>query len=364
VVPEVQANGEQQRSALDPARDFMRMLRLSGLDNDAMTDDQRDAFINMAENLGIDAGEAEDMVDLYLEEVEEQAAPSLPKPIAVAAPKKVSPKSSPSAAANAPVVSMPTINPAADRVQFPNFVSGAGAEMLLVPSGTFQMGSEARDAAPNEGPVAQVTVSRFYLSRHPITNAQYEMFDPDHVRKRVPGTGDHHPVVYVSSADAMKFCQWLSARDRRHYRLPTEAEWEYAARGSDRRRYPWGDQEGRGDLANFADCNTVFAWSARDIDDGFPESSPVGSFPLGASPFGMEDMAGNVWEWCSDFAEAYKSKPRVNPRGPLSGSHRIYRGGSWKSRFHSLRATTRGSNVPTYSCNDLGFRIVCQCEPG
>src|SRR5262249_44692589 len=151
----------------------------------------------------IDAGEAEDMVDLYLEEVDEQATPPPPKPIAVAPPKKVNPKSSPSAT-SAAVVSMPSIDPAADRAQFPNFLSAVGTEMLLVPSGTFQMGSEAQDAAPNEGPITQVTLCRFYLSRHLITNAQYEMFDPDHVRKRAPGTGDHHPVVYVSSADAMK----------------------------------------------------------------------------------------------------------------------------------------------------------------
>jgi formylglycine-generating enzyme required for sulfatase activity len=344
---------------LDPTKDFMRMLRLSGLDNEAMTDDQRDAFINMAENLGIDAGEAEDMVDVYLDEIDDAAAPPPPppKPVAVVVPKKATPVNG-----SASATIMPTINPAADRAMFSNFISGIGVEMLLVPSGAFQMGCDARDAAPNERPVTQVTLTRYYLSRYLITNAQYELFDPDHIRRRAPGSGENHPVVYVSSADAMKFCQWLSARDKRRYRLPTEAEWEYAARGNDGRRYPWGDQEGRGDLANFADSNTVFAWSARDINDGFPESSPVGSFPRGVSPFGMEDMAGNVWEWCSDFVEPYKGKPKVNPRGPLSGAQRIYRGGSWKSRFQSLRATTRGSNVPTFSCNDLGFRIACECD--
>jgi formylglycine-generating enzyme required for sulfatase activity len=224
------------------------------------------------------------------------------------------------------------------------------------------MWREARDAAPNERPVALVTVSRFYLSRHPITNAQYERFDPNHVRKRTAGAGDEHPVVYVSSDEAMTFCQWLSTREKRRFRLPTEAEWEYAARSNDGRKYPWGNHDGRGDLGNFADRNTGFAWSDRKIDDGFAESSPIGSFPHGASPFGMEDMAGNVWEWCLDFMEPYKAKPRVNPRGPNSGMKRVYRGGSWKSRFNSLRATTRRANVPSFSCNDLGFRIVCECE--
>jgi formylglycine-generating enzyme required for sulfatase activity len=115
-------------------------------------------------------------------------------------------------------------------------------------------------------------------------------------------------------------------------------------------------------LANFADRNTVFAWSDREIDDGYPESSPVGAFPLGASPFGIEDMAGNVWEWCLDYYEAYRGTSRTNPRGPTSGSKRVYRGGSWKSRFSSLRTTVRGANAPSFSCNDLGFRIVCECD--
>jgi formylglycine-generating enzyme required for sulfatase activity len=205
-------------------------------------------------------------------------------------------------------------------------------------------------------------VSRFYMSRHLVTNAEYEQFDPSHKRKRAAGAGDRHPVVYVTSLDAIKFCQSLSTRERKKYRLPTEAEWEYAARGADGRKYPWGNHDQRGDLANFADRNTVFAWSDREIDDGYPESSPVGAFPFGASPFGMEDMAGNVWEWCLDFLEPYRGTPKVNPRGPTAGAKRVYRGGSWKSRFNSLRATARGSNVPNYSCNDLGFRVVGECD--
>ena len=162
--------------------------------------------------------------------------------------------------------------------------------------------------------------------------------------------------------DAVKFCQWLSTRERRKYRLPTEAEWEYAAKGNDGRKFPWGNYDGRGDLANFADRNTVFAWSDRDIDDGYPESSPVGAFPLGASPFGIEDMAGNVWEWCLDYYELYRPGPKVNSRGPTGGTKRVHRGGSWKSRFSSLRTTVRSSNVPGFSCNDLGFRVVCECD--
>jgi formylglycine-generating enzyme required for sulfatase activity len=359
---EVTAVAGNNSSPLDSEEDFMRMLRLSGLGFDEMTDDQRDAFVNMAENLGIEPGDAEDMVDRYLEEIEEQAASPPPKLVARVTPKPdVFPAQTAAAAVSAPIAES-SMDVAAERARYSNFTSSIGAEMLFVPSGVFKMGSEAVDAGPNERPITQVTLTRYYLSRHPITTAQYEMFDPNHVRKRIPGTGDRNPVVYVSSGDAIKFCQWLSSRDRRRYRLPSEAEWEYAARGTDGRKYPWGNQDGRGDLANFADRNTVFAWSDREIDDGHAESSPVGAFPLGASPFGMEDMAGNVWEWCLDFLENYRGTPKIDPRGAISGTKQIYRGGSWKSRFNSLRATTRGANVPNYSCNDLGFRIVCECD--
>ena len=188
-----EAAAAEKSVKLDPKEDFMRMLRLSGLDGDDMTDDQRDAFVNMGENLGIEPGDAEDLVDLYLEEIEEKPAPPPSKPVVVVAPK------APTASANGaagPAPKNPTpIDVAAERARFPNFTSGIGAELLLVPSGVFQMGSEAGDAAPNERPITPVTLSRYYLSRHPITNAQYELFDPSHARKRAPGAGERHPVV-------------------------------------------------------------------------------------------------------------------------------------------------------------------------
>jgi formylglycine-generating enzyme required for sulfatase activity len=354
----------RRRGSLNPKDDFLRMLRLSGLDGLSMTDDQRDAFVNMGENLGIEPGEAEDLIDVYLDEadahaeaVESAPASPPPAPVQTAVAKTEEPSEK-----DEELEPEFEINEAAERSQFINFQNSIGSEMIFIPSGQFVMGSEAPDAAPNERPLTRVTLSRFYLSRYPVMNVEYEMFDPSHARKRPAGSGDQHPVVYVSSLDAIKFCQWLSTRERKKYRLPTEAEWEYAARGKTGRKYPWGNYDRRGDLGNFADKNTVFPWSDREIDDGFPESSPVGSFPLGASPFGIEDMAGNVWEWCQDFFEAYRGASKINPRGPTAGSKRVHRGGSWKSRFHNLRATARGSNVPNFSCNDIGFRIACECE--
>src|SRR5712691_1087691 len=212
----------------NPQEEFLRMLRLSALDSFGMTDDQRDAFINMAESLGIDPGEAEDLVDLYLEEadaISEQAA--APKPIRIETGRSDAREA---LSAKMPDAAHLELNPAMERVRYSNFKNSLGNEILFIPSGEFVMGSEMFDASPNERPLAKVAVSRFYLSRHLITNAAYEQFDPSHARKRMPGAGDRHPVVHVSSLDAIKFCQWLSTRERKKYRLPTEAEWEYAAR--------------------------------------------------------------------------------------------------------------------------------------
>ena len=349
-------------SVATPREDFLRMLKLSNLDSFSMGDGQRDTFIDMAENLGLDPGEAEDLVDLYLEEADEKSLASR-TPAPTAAPK-VEAKSAPAPAHVEEKSAAPKIefNPDLERSRYGNFTNTLGGQMIFAPSAEFAMGSEIEEAAPNERPVHQVTVSRFYISRYLITNADYEQFDRAHKARRAAGAGDRHPVLYVTYLDATKLCQWLSTRERCKYRLPTEAEWEYAAKGNDRRKYPWGNHDRRGDLANFADKNTVFAWSDREIDDGYPESSPVGAFPLGASPFGIEDMAGNVWEWCLDYYDLYRPGPKTNPRGPATGTKRVHRGGSWKSRFSSLRTTVRGSNVPGFSCNDLGFRIVCECN--
>ncbi|MGA3172385.1 MAG: formylglycine-generating enzyme family protein [Chthoniobacteraceae bacterium] len=360
----------------DPRTEFARLIRLSGLNEDDMTDDQRDALCNMGENLGLTGGEAEDAIDAYLEEVS-GLSPD-PRSNVATAPVRRAPAAQPPPA---PVVKKPSeqhqtprileamhaerfspLSRDLERQKHPRFTSSIGAEMLFIPSGTIMMGSNAEGAAPNEQPLSKTNISCFYISRFPITNALFEQFDAAHRSKRPGWADENHPAVYVSSVEAIKFCEWLSRHDGKKYRLPTEAEWEYAARGTDGRTFPWGEKLNRGDLANFADCNTTFPWRDAEINDGFAETAPVGKFPRGASPFGAEDMAGNVWEWCLDFYEPYKGKERTNPRSGLTVGRRIYRGGSWKSRASSLRTTTRNFNIPEYSANDVGFRIVCECQ--
>jgi len=356
--------------------EFRRLLRLSGLNDDDMTDDQRDALCNMGENLGLTGGQAEDLIDEYLEEVSgipltvpsaSSSTATLPPPVArpaVTTPAKAAePKASVATSAEQEALfNIPPLRRVEEREKFPNFVNSVGQEMLLITSGVFMMGSDAPGAAPAEQPISRVLVNCFHMSRFPITNAQYEQFDPSHRAKRAPWSNDRHPVVYVNCQEAARFCEWLSAKEKRRYRLPTEAEWEYAARGADGRSFPWGEKLNSGSLANFADANTNFAWSAMDIDDGYAQTSPVGSYPKGASPFGIEDLSGNVWEWCNDFYEKYTGRDRINARNSTKGTQRIYRGGSWKSRVSSLRASTRGWNLPNYSSNDVGFRIICECD--
>ncbi|MCX6968445.1 MAG: formylglycine-generating enzyme family protein [Verrucomicrobia bacterium] len=343
-------SGTASPASSDPRSEFLRMLRLSALSE--ITDDQRDAFCNMGETLGLSGGDAEDIIDDYLEE--KMKASVTTRPTTRLLEKKAALHSADGAPPS-------PLQRAEEKKAFPNFISSAEIPMLLVPTGVFVMGSNDPEAAPIERPPTKTRVSVFYLSRWPITNAQYELFDPAHRSKRAPRAGDNHPVVYVSHTEASRFCAWLSQCDKRKYRLPTEAEWEYAARGMDGRKFPWGNRLDANDLANFADANKNLPWSERTINCGFAETSPVGSFPRGVGPFGMEDMAGNVWEWCLDCLAPYPGRERSNPRGPLEGLKQIYRGGSWKSRIASLRTSNRATNAPAYSANDVGFRVLCEC---
>jgi formylglycine-generating enzyme required for sulfatase activity len=351
------------RTVVTPEQDFHRILTLSGLNLADATPLVREIFVTIGENLGIRLERAEHLLEHYLDHQESDgvSAPAPHPPIKVPAQvSQVTPAApaEPTAPARRVPMAPGKINPS----RLPaGYINPTGSQMMLIPGGEFVMGSDASDAGPDEQPLTPVTLSEFYLSRFPVTNAEYEQFDPSHKQKRMKGAGDDHPVVSVTSLEAMKYCQWLGQKDWKTYRLPTEAEWEFAARGTDGRKYPWGNHDRRGGFANFADASTGFAWRDPQVNDGYPETSPVGAFPGGASFFGIEDMAGNVWEWCLDFYKPLSGSATRNPRGAAAGAKRVYRGGSWKSRFSNLRATARNSNAANYSCNDVGFRIVCEC---
>lgn len=225
-------------------------------------------------------------------------------------------------------------------------VRDAGAEMVLVPAGPFKMGERRRE----------VYLDAFYVDRCPVTNAQFAVFVKvtgyrpvetgehrflAHWRAgQVPEALEDHPVVYVSWEDARAYAAWAGKR------LPTEAEWEKAARGVDGRKYPWGKED-----------------PARRLAGAKRGTTKVGSFPAAASPYGALDMVGNVWEWCEDvddpafYEDGPSRNPRFAPRGAADAA-RVMRGGSWVYGPRSLRTTSRTSFEPHYRFAGGGFRCV------
>ncbi len=237
--------------------------------------------------------------------------------------------------------------------------------MVKVPAGEFTMGSSNGD--DDEKPVHQIYLDEYYIDKYEVTNRQYKRFcdatgrsypeDPDflgmadYIRTRLG-----YPVVNVSWNDAKAYCEWAGKR------LPTEAEWEKAARGTDAREYPWGNglPSAGGFYRSNYDCYDGKDGSDHSIykRDGYEYTAPVGSFPRGASPSGCADMAGNVWEWCNDWydSEYYGSSASNNPTGPSLGSARIIRGGSWNDYAGNLRCANRLYYEPSYRYYYLGFR--------
>lgn len=225
-----------------------------------------------------------------------------------------------------------------------------GMQFVRIPYGSFVMGDKR---IPNASP-HRVDLDSFWVSIYETTNRDFEQF-----RKRVrpvESRGDKQPVTRVSWKEASDFCGWLSKREGKHYRLPTEAEWEYAARGGIAGAdYPWGNEKWEG-RARFGEVTTV----------------DVGAYTPNA--FGLFDMAGNVAEWVSDWEATgyYKRSPRKNPKGAKQGKFRILRGGSfsllegevWLRQLGATKPITNLNHPDDQNWDGSGFRVVCDDRPG
>ncbi len=218
-----------------------------------------------------------------------------------------------------------------------------GSVLIEIPAGSFTMGSDDGDG--DEKPVHTVYLDKYYIGKYEVTVGQFRKFC-NATGRTMPeqpswNNRNDHPVVNVTWHDAKAYCDWAGLR------LPTEAEWEKAARGTDGRKYPWG--------------NTWDAGKCNSYEDGdYTNTSPVGSFPSGVSPYGCHDMAGNVWEWCNDWygENYYGSSPSNNPTGPSFGDLRVLRGGSWDNIASNCRSAYRGRNYPGIRNDNIGFRVA------
>jgi len=226
--------------------------------------------------------------------------------------------------------------------------------MIYVEGGSFTMGGREEDSPDNERPSHLVQISSFYIDTYPVTNQDYREFvncmdqvTPVHwQRGTYPAGMARHPVVNVSYHDAKAYAEWMGAR------LPTEAEWEMAARGDDERLYPWGNRFVDGERCN---SNNMVGTTL-----------PVDEFPLGRSPYGVWDMSGNVYEWCGDYYEEnyYSFSPAVNPKGPEGGQERVIRGGFFGETRPNVRTTHRSSAQETHTRETVGFRLAVAYQSG
>ncbi|MGB8645745.1 MAG: bifunctional serine/threonine-protein kinase/formylglycine-generating enzyme family protein [Anaerolineae bacterium] len=227
---------------------------------------------------------------------------------------------------------------------------GVTLELVRVPAGEFLMGSKAdMQVSSDEKPQHKVYLDEYLIGKYPVTVAQFAAFVQATGHKVAVGDAQHkanHPVVNVSWDDVVAFCKWASQVTGRAVRLSTEAEWEKAARGTDGRIYPWG---------NTFDQNLLNSAEGRKRD-----TTLVGSYPKGVSPYGALDMAGNVWEWCADWfaKDYYENSPAQNPTGPNVGSYRVVRGGSFDFLQYGARCALRGNSDPGNLDNSLGFRVA------
>ena len=239
-----------------------------------------------------------------------------------------------------------------------------GMTMVYVPAGEFLMGSPEGVGEDEEHPQHTVYLDACWIDQTEVTNAMYARCVADggcteprsresYTRDSYYGNPDYdeYPVISVTWHQAEAYCQWAGRE------LPTEAQWEKAARGTDGRTYPWGNEPPAGNLVNFADKNTDYDWSNKAIDDGYEDTAPVGTYPDGASTYSALDMAGNVLEWVADWYGDYPSGSVSNPTGPTIGESRVLRGGSWNNLVSDIRSAFRSRSVPGDASGiNFGFR--------
>ncbi len=243
-----------------------------------------------------------------------------------------------------------------------------GMEQVFVPAGSFTMGSDYEEE--REKPQHTVWLDDYWIDTYEVTNAQYAMCvsagacnAPDYRNsltqdKYYDNTSfDNYPVLFVSWYDASDYCGWVGGK------LPSEAEWEKAARGDqDARMFPWGNNFAS-NYANLCDRNCTMSWKNSNYDDGYIDTAPVTSFPDGVSQYGAMNMAGNICEWVADWYKAdyfYNKQDWSEPIGPTSGSTRVIKGGSWYDDTDILRVSARYGFDPNKSFYDVGFRCVSQ----
>ena len=268
--------------------------------------------------------------------------------------------------------SLPEGTVAPETTPSPQLISSGEDVMVLVPAGEFTMGRSAKaeftgcqernqdcqlSAFMDEEPIHHVVLDAFSIDKTEVTNALYKACEdqgacnpPQESSSNTQSsyygnpTFDDYPVIYVTWDQARTYCEWRGAR------LPTEAEWEKAARGTDGRTYPWGEK-----------IDETFANFNYSVGD----TTAVGSYENGKSPYGAYDMAGNVWEWVADwYSDTYYGRsPAENPPGPASGEMRVLRGGSWGLVGVSVSTSYRYARDPAESSPDLGFRCATDANP-
>ncbi len=224
-----------------------------------------------------------------------------------------------------------------------------GPEMVVLPAGSFKMGDIQGGGVSDEKPVHRVSVGRFAMGKYEVTFAEYDKFAEATSRNKPSDGGwgrSNRPVINVSWNDAVAYTKWLSEQTGKRYRLPTESEWEYAARGGTETKYWWGNKIGKSRV----NCGN------SDCGDKFKYTSPIGSFAV--NQFGLYDTVGNVWEWgCSEYESKYSGKEQRCAKNVNDNSYLVLRGGSWGDNARWSRSVVRFWRCPPDRSYDLGFRV-------